>query len=127
LNITDSILKDIREKVGLDAGTESFDSELLGHINSIIGELNQNGVGKFLVVTDESQTWADLRDPLQVEGNKMFATVPLFVALSTKMIFDPPPPSSVEYHSNLLSKMLWRLKIAYEEPSVPTLDVEERI
>lgn len=111
----DSILKGVREFiVGTPDNTE-FDKELIPHINSAISKLNQNGVGKFLFVKDDKETWGDLKDITQVEGNKFFQMVPLFITLSTQLLFDPPPPSNVEYHSNNAKELLWRLKVAYEE------------
>lgn len=120
MDITKSILKDIRVAVGLSEDTTDFDTELLMHVNSAIGKLNQNGVGNFIMVTDTTQTWSDLQDPLQIVGNKFFTLVPLFITLSTKFMFDPPPPSTVEYYSRNVDQHLWRLKIAYEEPYTTT-------
>lgn len=110
----ESILMDVREAVGLTRSSSDFDSELLMHINSAIGKLNQNGVGNFIVVENDQTTWMDLEDPNQVDGNVYFKMIPLFVSLSTKILFDPPPPSSVEYHSKSVDEILWRLKVAYE-------------
>lgn len=118
MDVNKSILQDIRMAVGLDATTFDFDTELLMHINSSIGKLNQNGIGNFLVLDNETQTWEELQNPLQVEGNKYFQMVPLFIALNTKLLFDPPPPSSVPQYVNNIEQSLWRLKIAYEEPYV---------
>lgn len=111
----DSILMGIRERVVGTPYNDEFDVELTAHINSALAELNQNGIGKFIFVDGEEQTWTEFKDETQIKGNKYFQMVPLFVSLSTKMLFDPPPPSSVEYHSNSIVKLLWRLKIAYEE------------
>jgi hypothetical protein len=120
LNLNRSILEDTREAVGLDPDNNGFDTDLLQHINSAIGKLNQNGVGRFIIVEDESKTWNDLQDPTQTEGNKYFQMIPLFITVSTKLIFDPPPPSSVEYHARNMEETLWRLKVAYEEPLTTT-------
>lgn len=114
MDVSNSILKDVREAVGLEPTNAEFDTELLMHINSAVGKLNQNGVGKFLVVQNDTTVWGDLQDPLQTQGNQYFPMVPLYVALSTKLIFDPPPPSSVEFQTESVSEMLWRLKVAYE-------------
>jgi hypothetical protein len=125
LDVNNSILQDVRLAVGLDATTSDFDTELLMHINSALGTLNQNGVGNFLVVMNEELTWNDLQNPSQTEGNKYFHMVPLFVALSTKLLFDPPPPSTVEQYVRNIDQALWRLKIAYEEPYVAPTITEE--
>lgn len=125
LDLTNSILQDVRTAVGLSSDTTDFDTELIMHINSAIGKLNQNGIGKFLVVKDDTSTWNDLQDPLQTEGNKYFATIPVFVALNTKLLFDPPPPSSVQHFANSIDQSLWRLKLAYEQPYVSPPNTNE--
>lgn len=119
MDVNKSILQDIRAAVGLDVSTSDFDIDLLMHINSAIGMLNQNGVGNFLVVENEEQVWGDLQNPTQTVGNQFFKMVPLFITISTKLLFDPPPPSSAQYHASNAEQILWRLKIAYEEAYVP--------
>lgn len=109
-----SILRDVREAVGVGEDTPDFDTELLMHVNTAIATLYQNGVCLPVVVTDDTATWGSIKDPSKVEGNKLFQMVPLFVTLSTKVIFDPPPPSAVEHFSNSINQYLWRLKLAYE-------------
>lgn len=118
MNKTDSILKTIRKAVGLIEDDTSFDTDLLVYINSAVGELNQVGFGKSVFVTDESTTWEELIDPVQVMGNDAFSMVPSFVLLSVKLPFDPPPPSAVEFHKSQIDKLLWRIKVAYEPISV---------
>lgn len=120
MDLTNSILENIRESVGLSSTTSDFDTDLLMHINSAIVKLNQNGIGNFIMVEDISTTWEDLQDPTQTEGNKSFQMIPLFISLSTKLLFDPPPPSNVQYHACNIDQMLWRLKIAYEQPYTTT-------
>lgn len=114
LDLQKSILKDIRIAVGLSEDVLDFDTELLMHINVAIATLNQNGIGNFIVVENDEPKWIDLQDPTQIEGNKYFKMVPLFVTISTKILFDPPPPSSVQYHEKSVNQILWRLKVAYE-------------
>lgn len=116
MDLTKSILEDVRESVGLSATTSDFDTDLLMHINSAISKLNQSGVGNFITVKNDESTWGDLQNPTQTEGNKCFQMIPLFISLSTKLLFDPPPPSSVQYYASNIDQILWRLKLAYEEP-----------
>lgn len=113
MDLNNTILSDVREAVGLSTEPTLFDNEILMHINSAVVKLSQNGVGSPIVV-DEESTWLELQNPDQVEGNQYFQMVPLFIMLSTKILFDPPPPSSVEYHATQIDQLLWRLKIAYE-------------
>lgn len=115
MDLEGSILEGVRESVVGSSDNTEFDKDLIPHINSAISKLNQNGVGNFVFVNDESKTWGDLRDEKQVKGNDYFQMVPLFIALSTQLLFDPPPPSNVAYHSENARELLWRLKIAYEE------------
>lgn len=117
---TNSVLEDIRSAVGLSRDTTDFDTDLLMNINAAIGELNQNGVGKKLIITDVTTTWEDLQDPAQIDLNDSFKMVPLYIMLSTKLLFDPPPPSSVQHHQASVERLLWRLKMAYEEPLTTT-------
>lgn len=78
-----------------------------------IVKLNQNGVGKNIVVVQD-ETWDDFKDPTQTVGNEAFSMVPSFVMLDVKMLFDPPPPSSLEYQSSCRDEILWRLRNQYE-------------
>lgn len=120
MDLTKSVLQDIREAVGLSRTTTDFDTELLMHVNTSIGNLSQNGVINPIVVLNDTTTWGDLQDPLKTEGNKMFPMVFSYIALNTKLIFDPPPPSAVEYQTRNVDQILWRLKTAYEEPHTTT-------
>lgn len=114
MELTNSILEDVREALGIGKDVADFDTEILMHINTALSVLNQNGIGNSIMINDTNTTWLDFQDPLAIEGNKVFAMVPLFITLSTKQIFDPPPPSTVEYYTKNIDSILWRLKIAYE-------------
>lgn len=113
MNIEDSILEHIRDSVGLTKENKEFDTELLNHINLSIGKLNQNGVGLPILVKDDTTTWADLL-PTDGEGYESIGMIPTFISLNVKLLFDPPPPSSVEFHTRSVDEILWRLRLAYE-------------
>ena len=120
MDVNKSILQDVRVAVGLSSDSSDFDTELLMHINGAIGRLNQNGIGNLSFVSDDETKWIDLQDSTQIDGNKYFQMVPLFVFMSTKLLFDPPPPSTVQYYQSNIDQLLWRLKIAYEAPLTTT-------
>lgn len=124
MELTESILRDVRTVVGLSSDSQDFDTDLLMYINSATATLNQNGIGKIIAIDDRT-TWGDFQDATQIEGNKYFHMVPLYIALSAKLIFDPPPPSAVQYHSDHIAQLLWRLRLAYEQPYVVPVFTEE--
>lgn len=115
MKLDDSILENVRESMGLTKDNREFDTELTNHINMSIGKLNQAGMGKHLMVHDETSTWSDLLDVTQTEGNLYVGMVPTFVSLNVKLLFDPPPPSSVEFHTSSVNELLWRLQVAYDD------------
>lgn len=114
---TDSILETVRGAVGLDLEDSSFDHELVMHINAALATLRQNGVGFSIVVKDTTETWEQFRDPSQWQANEMFEQVKLFVFIKTKMMFDPPPPSIVNYMKDNVDELLWRLRESYDRPT----------
>lgn len=120
--IQGSILQSIRSMVGLDVLDNSFDTELTMHINSALATLNQNGVGLIVSVTGHETAWDDFKDPLQIDGNEMFESVKTYVALKTKVLFDPPPPSSVSYFIASIDELLWRLNLAYAVKEVNNIE-----
>lgn len=111
-----SILETVRGAMGLDTEDDSFDFELLLHINNALAVLHQNAVGVPFTVKDSLATWEELKDPLQIEGNKMFESVKQYVFLRTKILFDPPPPSTIKYMSEAADEILWRLRESYDLP-----------
>ncbi len=109
-----SILKSIRNAVGLDAEDDSFDGELLMHINGGIMTLNQNGIGRPVIVMDDSVTWDELKNPSQDYANEMFVAVKSYIFVKTKILFDPPPPSTIKYMSEAVDEYLWRLRESFD-------------
>lgn len=109
----ESILKTIRSSILGDEESEEFDDDLLLHINSSILTLRQNGITNNIMVKGVDETWEDLKD--ENKNNEYFNQVPQFISLNTRILFDPPPPSNVEFYNNRIDELLWRLKVAYEE------------
>ena len=110
---SESILETIVSGLGLEVDEPAFNSEITMYINSALLTVYQNGAGTPLVVKDHAQTWDEFKDPAQVEGNKMFEQIKLYVMLKTKIIFDPPPPSTAPYMQSYIDELLWRIRVAY--------------
>lgn len=113
MNITSYVLKDVRGFLHLDKDSTVFDSEIIPHIFSSLGKLSQNGIGVSTTV-DETTIWTDIIDGEMIVKPEVFALVPLFVMLSTKILFDPPPPSAIDYHKQNVDELLWRLRLEYD-------------
>ena len=110
---SESILETIVSGLGLEVDESAFNSEIPMYITSALLTVYQNGAGTPLVVKDYAQTWEEFKDPAQVEGNKMFEQIKLYVMLKTKIIFDPPPPSTATYMQSYIDELLWRIRVAY--------------
>lgn len=114
MDTSEIILEHIRESVGLTKDNTEFDTELLNYINLSVVKINQNGVKLNIDKIDSKTTWDELLDP-SAEGYESTGALPTFMALNVKLLFDPPPPSSVDFHVRTMDETLWRLKLAYEE------------
>lgn len=127
--MTDSILGSVKSMLGLPTEDTGFEPELILHINSVLADLAQLGVGpdEGFVITGSSQIWSDLTD-----SEKVLNGVQSYVFHRVKMLFDPP---QVGYVVTAVEKMIekaeWRISVAVDElknpPIVPVvvLVVEE--
>ena len=115
MTYTQSILDTVRGAMGLVADDTSFDSELIIHINSNLATLYQNGVGLPITVEDSTALWSDLKD--ESKNNDMFEQIKTYIFLRTKLLFDPPPPSTAKYMDEAATELLWRLRCHYDVPT----------
>lgn len=103
----DSILTSVKKIVGISEEDESFDTDLIIHINSVLMILNQLGVGppEGFSISDKTSVWSDL-----ISDNLYIEAVKSFVSLKVRMIFDPPTSSSVADAINkTISELEWRI------------------
>lgn len=110
------VIEDVRGFLSMDKTDTTFDNEILPHINSAVGKVHQNGACNSVFVTTTT-TWTDLAMNSDTTPD-YFTMIPLYVMLSTKLMFDPPPPSMVDYYRDNLTDHLWRLKVAHETSEV---------
>lgn len=121
MNKTNSVLSDVRNFLNIDKTSDVFDGEIIPHIMNAIGMMSQNGVGSPVIVTDDTN-WTDVITPELIDNPEVFTMVPLYIMLSVKIIFDPPPPSAVDYYKTSLDDTLWRLRLIHD-----TTDEQEQI
>lgn len=108
----DSILTSVKKIIGISEEDESFDTDLIIHINSVLMILNQLGVGPEdgFSITDKSAVWTDL-----IGDNKLIEAVKTFVGLKVRLIFDPPTSSAVlDSINKTISELEWRINVMVE-------------
>lgn len=120
--MTDSILDSTKKILGLDSGYTAFDLDVITHINSTIGTLNQLGIGPSggFMITDSTSTWDEL-----LGGIKNYNLAKSYVYLRVRILFDPPNTSFVlSALTEQLRELEWRLSVEREstEWTDPTLD-----
>lgn len=108
----ESILTSIKKMLGIVEEYETFDADLIMHINSIFSILTQLGVGspKGFMIQDKNAVWTDfLSDEAQI------MLVKSYMYLKVKLLFDPPLGSAViECYNKQISEYEWRLNVAAE-------------
>lgn len=110
----DSILNSIKKLLGITAEDESFDIDIIMHINSVFLTLNQLGIGPTQVfsILDDVPTWLDFFG--ENESNEMVKT---YMYLKVRLLFDPPSSSSVlAAIERSISELEFRLIVAAETP-----------
>lgn len=110
MNLDEKVLETVRQTMGLAVDDTSFDTDLLVHSNLALVKLIQNGITKYPMITVDS-TWNDVKNGVE---NESFITVPSFVMLQVKVLFDPPTAANINYMNEQLEEILWRLRLAYE-------------
>jgi hypothetical protein len=119
-HVSQSILTSTKKALGLSEDYTPFDPELIMHINSVLSEFHQLGIGPDagFEITDETATWSDfLADDPRLNGAQSL------LYLQVKMLFDPP---TVGYVVTALEKQIeqkqWRLNTAREDIVHPVPD-----
>ena len=103
----DSILASIKKNLGLHETDTSFDPDLIMHINSVFGILNQMGVGPEtpFEITGSDEAWDDF-----LSDNFKINYVKSYIEKKVKLLFDPPLSSAVvESMNNMIKELEWRL------------------
>jgi hypothetical protein len=82
-----SILISVKRTLGIDAADESFDPDILMHINSAFAVLNQLGVGPEFgfQIEDDTALWAAFYGT-----DKRYNLIQTYVYLKVRVLFDPP-------------------------------------
>lgn len=108
----ESILTSIKKLLGIPEEYDSFDPDIIMHINSVFMILNQLGVGPetCFAIEDDTATWADfLEDPTQLQMVKSY------IGLKVRLLFDPPSSSThMSAINQAVSEFEFRLNVAVD-------------
>lgn len=108
----DSILTSVKKSLGIAEEHEYFDDDIIMHINTVLFNLNQLGVGpeKGFSISDKTATWEDF-----VPDRTDLEAIKTYVSLKVKLIFDPPLSSAaITSMEKLISEYEWRINVTAE-------------
>lgn len=108
----ESILTSIKKLLGIAKDYDHFDTDIIMHINSVLGALTQIGVGPKtgFSISDETAIWTDF-----IEMNPLLEMVKSYVYLKVRLLFDPPQSSSVaEAMKNNAAELEWRISVTVD-------------
>lgn len=114
VDTSDSILLTEKKMLGIEPDDDSFDEELMVHINGILMALHQLGVGmdQNFMVTSNQDLWDDLLD-----NRKDLQAVKTYIYLKLRQQFDPPANSFVlTSMEKQIAELEWRLNVQAEAP-----------
>ena len=128
--MSQSILESTKLALGVSVDQHAFDSMLTMHINSVLADLTQLGVGPqtgFEIQTD-AEVWSDFLGVNKPELNQ----VKSYVYLRVRMLFDPPDIGFVlTAMKEQIDKFEWKINVLVDHeilrdpptPLVPTQEV----
>ena len=105
----DSILTSVKKLLGIAEEYDSFDADIIMHINSVFSILTQLGIGPEggFSIKDASALWSDF-----ISNRSNAELIKSYVYLKTKLLFDPPLSSSVlESYKRLTDELEWRINV----------------
>lgn len=109
--MTQSILTSVKKILGIAEDDDSFDIDIIIHINSVFSILNQLGIGpeEGFEIEDATTTWDAF------VSDKRLVSVKTYVYLRVRLLFDPPNTSYViESANKQISEIEWRLSVQRE-------------
>lgn len=108
----DSILTSIKKLLGIPEEYTQFDTDIIIHINSVMLNLKQIGIGPDdgFSITSSDDTWSSLYGRY-----KNLEAIKSYMFLKVRLLFDPPTSQAVmDAYKNQIAELEWRLSIEAE-------------
>ena len=122
--MADSIFNSVKKVVGLLGDDDSFDEDILLHINSVVSTLRQLGLSipADFYVRDDVQTWQNLLGEF-----RDLDLVKSYMTMKVRLMFDPPSSSfGLKSMEEMVKEYEWRINVLTDQPySVPVLPSPE--
>lgn len=95
-----SILDSTKKVLGVDPADDSFDQDVITHINTALSHLQQLGIGPVggFIIEDDTPTWEDFLEGMNPASETylpILSAVKTNVYLRVRLFFDPPSVSYV--------------------------------
>lgn len=117
--LAESILTSTKSALGLAPDYTDFDPELILHINSVLANLHQLGIGPIggFMITDDTATWTQfLLRTDEVISDPRLNHVKSYTYMKVKMLFDPPRLQSVlTAYEKMIEQAEWRIMVAQDD------------
>lgn len=109
----DSVLNGIKDALGVAEANTAFDAQLVLHINSVLSNLNQLGVGpsEGVAITGSTEEWSAALD-----DDVLLNNVKSYMFLRVKLLFDSP--TNAAYLSSIkeqIKEAEWRIRVYADE------------
>lgn len=119
--MSSSILESTKLMLGIPVEHTAFDLPIIGHINTVLADLTQLGVGPeagFEIVNNEA-VWADFLGP-----NPQLNAVKSYVYMRVRLLFDPPSIGFVlSAMKEQIDKMEWKINVLVDNEVSPAIVV----
>lgn len=115
------ILKDVKEEIGPAVSDCYFDKQILSFIEIKLLALAQLGcIKKLKYPLDKCSSWDEIIANPPVTNifdneDAVCSAVRQYIALSAKLLFDPPVSGVLEIFREEIRQLEWRLEVAYDQ------------
>ena len=109
---TDGILASMQLMLGMEPDYKAFNTDLIIHINTILGKLNQIGVGVTGYQLDLTDPYSSEWEDFLGDSNPVLNMAKTYTYLNLRVLFDPPSNSFVlDSYRKEIEEYTWRLRV----------------
>lgn len=107
-----SVLNTVKRSLDISTDDTSFDTVLILHINTVLSDLYQLGLGVYGSDEHEIDDANDLWETI-IGSQKNLNMIKSYINLRVRLIFDPPQAGfTTDSFQKQVDKMEWRIKTA---------------